>query len=141
DHARISLVNRRPEAIGEYDDASGVGTAVLRSDEAAENRTQTHDFKIVAAGDATLNYAGFTESDHRKIHRREIAKLAHGVDAGFYVLDFGHGERCVVLSHAGGALADVHEPVLVAVDERLEQYPAHERKDGSVGPDAKRQGE
>ena len=97
--------------------------------------------KYVAADDATLNSARFTESDHRKAHRREIAELAHGVDAGFDVLDFGHGERCVVVSHAGGALADVHEPVLVTVDERLEQHSPHEGKDGRVGPDAKRQRE
>src|SRR5262249_5729699 len=85
DHIRIFLVNGGPEAVREHNDASGVGTVVLRSNETAENRTQTHYFKIVAADDATLNSARFTESDHRKAHLREIAELAHGVNAGFDV--------------------------------------------------------
>ena len=141
DYVRIFLVNGGPETIGEHDDAGRVGTVVLGSDEAAENRTQAHYFKVVAADDATSNSARFTESDHGKAHRREIAELAHGVDAGFDVPDFGHGESCVVVSQAEGALADVHEPVLVTVDERLQQHSTHEREDGCVGPDAKRQGE
>ena len=68
DHMRIFFVNGGPVAIGEHDDARGVGTGVLRSDEAAENRTQTHYVKIVAADDAAVNDARLAESDHRKIH-------------------------------------------------------------------------
>ena len=59
----------------------------------------------------------------------------------FDVLDFGHGKRGVVLSAGGRALADVDEPVFVAVDQRLEQHSAHQREDGRVGADAQRQRE
>src|SRR5579863_66563 len=91
DHVRIFFVNGGPETIGEHDDAGRVRTVVLRADEATENRTQAHYFKVVAADDATSHSARFTESDHRKAHRGEIAELAHGVDAGFEILEFGHG--------------------------------------------------
>ena len=118
-----------------------VGTGVLRSDEAAENRTQTHYIKIVAADDAAVNDARFAESDHRKVHLREIAEFAEGADAALDILDFGHGKGGVVLSAGGGALADVDEAVLVAIDERLQQHSTHEREDGRVGADAQRQRE
>jgi hypothetical protein len=88
-----------------------------------------------------LHSTRFTESGHRKAHLGEIAELADGADAGFEILEFGNGERCVVFSHAGGALADVDEAVLVAVDERLEQHSAHQREDRCVRPDAERQRE
>ncbi len=141
DHTRVFFVNGGPETIRQYDDASGVGATVLRSDETAENRTQTHDIKVVAADDAAVNHARFAESDHRKVHRREIAELAHGAHAALDILDLGHGKRRVVLSAAGSALADIHEPVLVTVDQRLEQHAPDQREDGRVGPDSQRQRE
>src|SRR5580692_11661259 len=118
--------------MGQHDDARGVGTIVPRSDQTAENRTQTHYVKVVAADDAAVNDARLAESDHRKVHLREIAELAQGADAALDVLDFGHGERSVVAFEAGGALADVHQPVLVTVDERLEQHSSYEREDRAV---------
>src|SRR5580700_10740154 len=115
DHVRILFVNGGPETIREHDDAGRVGAVVFRSDETAENRTQPHYFKVVAANDATLHSARFTESDHRKAHLREIAELTDGADAGFDVPDFGHRERYVVGSQAGSALADVDKAILVTV--------------------------
>ena len=102
DHVGIFFVNGGPETIGQHDDAGGVGTVVLRSDETAENRTQTHYIEVVAANDAAVNDARFAESDHRKVHLREIAELAQGVDAALDILDFGHGKRGVVLSAGWG---------------------------------------
>jgi hypothetical protein len=141
DHIRIFFVNGGPETICQHDNARGLCTTVLRSDETAENRTQTHYIKVVAADHAAVNHARFAESDHRKVHRREIAELAYGADTALDILDFWHGKRGVVLSAAGGALADIYQPVLVAVDERLKQHSAHEREDGGVGADAQRQRE
>ena len=37
------------------------------------------------------------------------------------------------------ALPDIDQPVLVAVDERLEQDAPHERENGSVSADPERQ--
>ena len=64
---------------------------------------------------------------------------AQGFNAGAQILDFGHGKRGVVVADARRALADVDQPVLVAVDERLEQHAAHQGEDGGVGANAQRQ--
>ena len=49
-------------------------------------------------------------------------------------------EKCDVLdADALGALADVDQPVLIAVDERLQQHAADDAEDGGVGADAERQ--
>src|SRR6266446_9910327 len=108
-----------PETIGENDDAGSFWTVVLRSDETAEDRVEAHDFEVIAADDARLNYARLTQADHGELEGRELAKCAQGFNAGAQILDFGHGERCVLVAGARGALADVDQPVLVAVDERL----------------------
>ena len=36
---------------------------------------QTHDVEVVAADDASSNFARFAEADHREADRREIAKF------------------------------------------------------------------
>jgi len=137
--ARIFPKSGRPETIGENDDTGSFGTVVLRSDEPAEDRVETHDFEEVAADDARLNYARLAQADHGELEGRELAERAQGFNAGAQILDFGHGERRVVVAGAQGALADVDEPVLVAVDERLEEHAAHQGEDGGVGADAQRQ--
>ena len=140
-HVGILFEDGRPEAVGENDDTGGVGTIILRADQAAENRMKAHHFEVGAAYHTPLNFAGLAEADHREADLREIAELLDGVNAGLNVLDFGHGKGGVFVAHAGRALADVDEAVLVAVDERLEQDAANEREDGRVGSDAERQGE
>ena len=141
DHVRVFFVNGGPETVRQHDDARGVGARVLRSDQTAENRTQTHYVKIVAADHAAVNHARFAQSDHSKVHLREIAELVQGADASLDILNFGHGKRGVVLSAGGCALANIDEAVLVAVDERLEQHSAHQREDRGVRADAQRQRE
>ena len=59
------------------------------------------------------------------------------MNAAFEVLNFRDGEGGVGVAKAGGALPDVDESVLVAIDERLQEHATHERKDGGVGADAK----
>ena len=139
DDGRILLESGRPETIRENDDAGGVGAVVFRSDETPEHRMKAHHVEIGAADDASLNFARLTQADHGEADGREIAERAQGFDAGAQILDFGHGERCVVVADARGALADVDQPVLVAIDERLEEHAAHQREDGGVGADAERQ--
>ena len=60
---------------------------------------------------------------------------------GAQILDLRHGERGVVGADATRALADVDQPILVAVDQRAQQDAAHQREDGGVGADAEGQGE
>jgi hypothetical protein len=62
-----------------------------------------------------------------------------GVNAGLNVLNFRDGKSGVFVAQARRALADVDEPVLVTIDERLEQDAANESEDGRVGSDAERQ--
>src|SRR5262249_4234745 len=57
------------------------------------------------------------------------------------VLDLRHGECRVVVPDAERALADVDQPVLVAIDERPQQDAAHDAEDRRVGADAERERE
>jgi hypothetical protein len=86
-----------------------------------------------------LNYARLAQADHGELEGRELAEHAQGFNAGAQILDFGNGEICVLVAGAWGALADVDEPILVAVDERLEEYAAHQRENGGVCADAQGQ--
>ena len=140
-HVGILFKNGRPETIGENDDAGGVGTIVLRANQAAENRMEAHHVEVGAAYHAALNFAGLAKADHGEADLREIAELLDGVHAGLNVLDLGDGEGGVVFAQARRALADVDEPVLVTIDEGLEQDAANESEDSRVGSDAERQGE
>src|SRR6266851_270647 len=139
DHARIFPKSGGPETIGENDDAGRFGATVLRPDETAKDRVEADYVEVVAADDAGLDLAGFTQADHGGTEGGEVTERGQGFYAGAQVLDFGHGECHVFVADARGALADVDQPVLVAVDERLEQYAAHQREDGGVGADAQRQ--
>ncbi len=112
---------------------------VLGSDKSAEYGVETHDFEEGATDHASLHYARLTQADHGEFGGRKIAERAQGFNAGAQILDVGHGECCVFVAGTRGALADVDQPVLVAVDERLEEHAAHQREDGGVGADAKRQ--
>ncbi len=137
--ARIFPKSGGPETIGENDDAGRFGAIVLRPDETAKDRVEADYVEVVAADDAGLDLAGFTQADHGGTEGGEVTERGQGFYAGAQVLDFGHGECHVFVSDARSALADVDQPVLVAVDQRLEQHPAHQREDRSVGTDAQRQ--
>ena len=113
----------------------------MRSDEATEHGTKAHDVKIRAADNATSNGTRLTEADHGEVHGGEVAKRAQGFYACAQILYLWYGEGSVVVADAWGALPDIDQPVLVAVDKRLEQDSAHQRENGSVCADAERQRE
>jgi len=69
-----------------------------------------------------LDYARLTQTDHGEIEGRELAQRSHGFNAGAQILNIGYRERGVVFADARSALADVDQPVLVSVDERLEEH-------------------
>ena len=90
---------------------------------------------------ASLNFARFAQADHGETDGGEIAERAQGFNVGAQVLDFGHGERCVVVADAQGALADVDQTVLVAnsfnlreLSRRMEHPEYMARSQGLVGP-------
>ncbi len=139
DDRRILVKSGGPETVGENHDAGRFGTVVLRSDEAAEHGMKAHHVEIRAADNATANGTRLTEADHGEVHGGEVAKRAQGFHAGAQILYLGHGKRRVVVAEAGGALPDIDQPVLVAVDQRLEQDSAHQGENGGVRADAERQ--
>src|SRR6266849_232440 len=141
DDGRILLHHRGPEAIGEDGGTGGFGAVVTHVEEASEHGVQAHDFEVGAADNATSDCAGVTEVVHGETNGREVAKLANGFGTGANVLDLRDGEGCVIGADAFGALPDVDEAVLVAVDERTEEHAAHQAEDGGGGADAEGEGE
>ena len=125
DDRRILVKSGRPEAVRENYDAGSFRTVVLRSDEAPEHGMKSDYIEIRAANNATSNGTRLAEADHGKVHVGEVAKRAQGFHAGTQVLYLGYGKRSIFLADAGGALSDIDQPVLVAVDKRLEQDSAH----------------
>ena len=136
DHGGIAVERVGPEAIGEDDGAGGVGAVIVRVEQAAENGVQAHDVEVGAVHDAGADFAGFAEADHAEADGGEVAELADGLYARLQILDFGDGEIGVFDADAGGALADVDEAILVAIDERAEEDAADDAEDGGVGADA-----
>src|SRR5262249_55031510 len=118
---RIFAKRGCPETIREHGDAGGIGPVVLRPDETPKDRMKAHEVKAGAAGDDAFNGTGLTQADHRATHGGEVAERAQGLNAGLEILDFGHGERNVVVANAGSALPDIDQPGFVAVDQRLQQ--------------------
>src|SRR5260370_744770 len=106
DDARIFPKSGGPETIGENDDAGRFGAIVLRPDETAKDRVEADYVEVVAADDAGLDLAGFTQADHGGTEGGEVTERGQGLYAGAQVLDFGHGECHVFVSDARSALAD-----------------------------------
>src|SRR3984957_7552140 len=125
DDRGILVKSGRPETIRENDDAGGVGTVVFRSDQATEYGTKAHHVEIRAANDAASNGTRLPEADYGEVHGGEVAKRAQGFHARTQVLYLGYRKCRIFLADAGGALPDIDQPVLVAIDQRLEQHSAH----------------
>ena len=86
---------------------------------------KAHHVEIPAADHASANGTRFTYADHGEVHGREVAKRAQGFHARAQILDLGNGKRSVAVADDAGTLPDIDQPVLVAVDQRLEQDSAH----------------
>src|SRR5216683_4111967 len=141
DHGRVALHHGRPETIGQDDYASSFSTVVLRADETTEDGMEAHHVEIGAVNDAGANFPGLAEADHGETDGGELAEGAYGFDACAQVLNFRHGEWDAPGADARRALLDVDQPVLVTVDERPQQDPAHQTEDRGVRSDAQRQRE
>src|SRR6266436_8376715 len=102
---------------------------------------EAHDLKISTADNAGADFAGFAESDHGEADGGEIAELAKGLNAGFKVQNFRHGEVDVLATDAESALPNVDEAILIGIHQRAKEDAAHQAEDGGVGADAQRQRE
>ena len=134
-HLGIFLHHGGPEAVGENHNALRRGSIVLRANQAPEHGVQPHHVEVAAVHHAALNFARLAQPDHREADDGEIAELLHRVDARFDVLDFGDGERDVVVAQPRRALPDVDQAVLVAIHQRLQKDAANERENGGIGAD------
>src|SRR5258707_8901167 len=110
----------RPETVGENNHAGSFRIVVLRPNEAAEHGMKTHNLEIRTADNAPSNGTRLTEADHGEVHGGEVANRAQSFHAGAQILYLGHGKCRVFVADARSALSDIDQPVLVAVDERLE---------------------
>src|SRR5216683_5014462 len=72
--ARVLPESVAPETIGDNNDASSLGTVVLRSDETTENGMQPHDIEVAAPHDPRLHFAGLAQAQHGETEGREIAE-------------------------------------------------------------------
>ena len=72
-----------------------------------------------------------------KLRTENSATSASDLTPRPHVLNLGDRERDVLAADPGRALADVDDPVFVAVDQRLEQHRANQAEDRDVDTDAK----
>ena len=100
---------------------------------------QTHHIEIAPVDHSAIDFARRAEPDEGEGDCGEIAKLAESLDPLLQVPNFRHRPSAVFLAHAWRALPDINQPVLVAIDQRLNEHAAHEREDGGVGADTQRQ--
>src|SRR5579885_2863675 len=140
-HGGIAVECVLPESVGENGGTRGLRAVILLTEQAPENGMQAHDFEVGAANDSCADFARFAEADEGEANRGEVAEFAQRLDACLEVLDFRDGEGGVVAADAAGALANVDETILVAIDERPEKHAANHAEDGGVSADAKGEGE
>ena len=124
--------NRRP---------GSVRAIISRVEQPAEHRVQPHHLEIRSADDARTDFARLAEPGHGEPNGGEVTERAQCLDAFLQIVNLRHRERNVVGANAVRALADVDQPVLVAVDKRPQEHTAHHTEDGRISADAERQGE
>jgi len=139
DDARIGLHRTCPEPVGQYHGSGSLWTVVVRTQEASEDRPQTHDVEIIAVHNAAVNFTRLAEADHREIHLGKRAERGDGLQVFADVVDFGNGEGGVIVTNARSAFANVKEAVFVAVSQRPEQHPANHAENGGVRADPQSQ--
>ena len=118
-----------------------VRAIVLRAKEPPQGRAQPHHLEIRPADDAGADRARLAEAEHGELDGGEIAEGADRLDPGFQVAQLGDREVRVGHPDAWRALADIDEPVLIAIDQRPQQHAADDAENGGVGADAQRQRE
>ena len=133
------LQRRRPEAVRQDGDAGGLRPVVLRADQAPLDRAQAHHFEVRAANDAGAHDARLAEADHGELDGGEVAERRDRRHPRLEVAQLGDRKDRVLEAQAGGAVADVNQPVLAAIGERPQQHAADDAEDGGVGTDAESQ--
>jgi hypothetical protein len=140
DDGRIAMERRGPERVREHGHVGRLTPVIGSVQEPAEHGAKPHDLEERPVDHARGDEAGLpARADQREVHRGEVAERADGLRARFEVADLGHGEGEVVGADAECGLADVDQPVGIAVDERPQQHGADDAEDGGVGADPERE--
>ena len=136
----VSIERGRPESISQDRGRRGVRPIISRVQEAAKHRTKTHHLEERSVDDAGLDHAGHgPKTDQGKVDRGELAKRGDAGDAGPEVLNLGHRERHVRGADARSALANVDQPIFIAIDQRSQQHASNNAEGGSVCANAERE--
>ena len=138
---RIALQRGGPEAMREHRRTRRLRSVVLRVQQPAKHRLETHDVEIVAVDDAGTHLARLAEADHREADGREGPDALQRFHALLKILDFRHRKRGVLDPAAARALSDVDQPAFVAVDQWPEQHAAYDAENGGVGANPEREGQ
>ncbi len=139
DDVRVRLKGRGPEAVREHRGPGRGGAVVGRTEQASDRGPQPHHLEVGATHDTRADDPRLAQPEHRELDGGEVAEGRERLHPSLQVAQLGHREVRVFGAHAPGALADVDERVLVAVDERPEQHAAHDAEDGGIGADAQGQ--
>src|SRR5262245_59770347 len=138
-HRRVSVESVGPETISEDKDTGGLRGVIFRADEPPENRMRTHHVEVGSVDHSAINFSRLAEPDESEGDCGEIAKLVEALDPLLEVPNFRHRPGAVFLVHARSALPDINQLVLVAINQRLDEYASHEREDGGIGTNTQRQ--
>src|SRR5262249_20302168 len=78
---RAGLLERAgPETIRENNYAGGFSPIILRADETAENRMESHHIEIGTADDAGIHFPRLPQADHGKADGRKLTERAQTFD-------------------------------------------------------------
>ena len=93
---------------------------------------QAHHFEIGSVDHSGAHFARFAQADHAETYHRKIAELLDRFHPGLQILNLRNRKRHVLDAHPRRALANVDQPVFVAIDERAEQHASHHTEDRCV---------
>src|SRR5262249_16903751 len=97
---------------------------------------KAHHHEERSADYAAANFPRLAEANQGETDGGEVAEGIEVFDAGPEVLNLRHGPCDVLVSDARRALADIDQPVFIAVDQWFQEHSAHEGEHRSVSADA-----
>ena len=140
DHRRIAAERRRPEAVRQHGGAGRLRPIVGR---VRAGGRRTGRSPITSKYDPPTTPARTTRgSPSPTIVKSMVEKSPKAVSVltrDAEVANLGDGEVGVLGADPLGALADVDQAILVAVDQRPQQHAADDAEDRGVGADAERE--
>ena len=139
DDRRIAIQNLGPEPVGQHHRAGGVRAVIVRVQQPAQHRMQTHHFEIRSVHHPRAHFARLAQPDHAESHHRKIAEFLNRFHPRLQVLNFRNRERHVLDAHPRRALPNIDQPVFIAIDQRAQQHAAHHAENCRVRADSQRQ--